>query len=148
MFNKLREKYPQDTFPQTVQNIRVTGVIGVTIANNNLVTPFEITVTPQGYTSKSLKLHGLHQLHLKKQQKGNDVLEGQNEVQIQGLKGVTSGVTQCNWWLDQAAIKVRFDEIAGRLEYQDGFKRHEAEIKARELVQLEIAAWTAWEGRQ
>ena len=51
------------------------------------------------------------------------------------------------WWLDQAAIEVRFNEIAGRLEYGDGFKRREAEIKARELVQLEITDWTAWEAR-
>ncbi len=52
-----------------------------------------------------------------------------------------------HWWRCPASCEVRFDEIAGHLEYGEGLKRADAEIRAREVLQLEIADWQAWEAQ-
>jgi hypothetical protein len=44
------------------------------------------------------------------------------------------------WWCDPAGVRARFDEIAGRLEFQDGFSRDEAEELARDCLIEELIA--------
>jgi hypothetical protein len=42
------------------------------------------------------------------------------------------------WWRDQDAIQVRFDEIAGQAEYDNGADRDAAERIARDCLAIEL----------